>query len=99
MAQRTEVEDRQTAIPQSDFGYASEKIAKQNGSRIIRAAMCERLRTPFEDARRDLRIARDNAKDSAHQLITFRFSAYPNHTNARPLRAGAASLQFLPPNA
>src|SRR4029077_883110 len=58
MCQRRKIQNRQTPVPKSDLNRLGNGIAQQNRSRIIRAAMRERLRTTFQYTVRNSGVAR-----------------------------------------
>ena len=66
VGQRGEIENRQAPVAQADFNWVRNGIAQKDRARIIGPAMRERLRATFENAVRDSRVARNDAKDSAH---------------------------------
>ncbi len=69
MAERREIKNREAPAAQADFNRTRNRVAQKNSARVIRPTMRQRLRTALDQAGRDARVLRNDAKDSAHSGV------------------------------
>src|SRR5579862_7891370 len=66
MAERREIENRKTPASESNFNRAGNRVAQQDGPRIVRPTMRKRVGTALQNSLGDMCITPDDAKDSTH---------------------------------
>jgi hypothetical protein len=68
MSEGGQIKDRETPVAQTNLNRIGHCVADYYRARVVRPAVGQRLSAPLEHTTRDLRIPRDNAKNSAHSV-------------------------------